>query len=571
MLAADGKLFVVTKEGRIYAFGKTAEKKPAIHPQIEKSLPSVADHWTKEAKRVLKDAKATDGYALVLGVGSGRLAREIVRNSRMFVIAIDSDAKRVNQLREQFIRQGLYGSRISLIVGDPMKLPLPPYMANLIVSETPAILGKSFDTKTVRQIYRPLRPYGGSLQLTLSDKQAATFARSTKESKLANAVVGNTEGRVSLTRSGSLPGAADWSHTGANAANSGASQDRALKGSLGILWYDGSVRWHRKPGSVTIRVSGGRVFIMSGELLAVDVFTGRHLWKVKIPVRTTRAPEFVAVKDEIYVPLGKTCLVLDPLTGKTLRTLTIPEKIAKDTDAGWSKIRVHGDYIVATVGRHLTCLNRRTGKLVWSFRAQHNKLSVSLGKSRVYCAEIYSLNRKPKPNEIKAKPRTQAFDLKTGKILWTIPDASELRFSSKYELLITTAGIYTAKNGELMRKHKLLFTVAGDRMISTTASQLTTLSLLSGSKLTEDLKWNRRGCTDLRACANLATTRFQGNAAYVDLTTRKITPLWNVRSGCNNNLIPANGILNIPNLTGGCECNYTPTSLGFVPTSALSR
>jgi hypothetical protein len=67
------------------------------------------------------------------------------------------------------------------------------------------------------------------------------------------------------------------------------------------------------------------------------------------------------------------------------------------------------------------------------------------------------------------------------------------------------------------------------------------------------------------------TTRFKGNAAYVDLETRNITSLWNIRSACNNNLYPANGILNVPNVTGGCECNYTPTSKAFAPLAVIDR
>jgi hypothetical protein len=55
----------------------------------------------------------------------------------------------------------------------------------------------------------------------------------------------------------------------------------------------------------------------------------------------------------------------------------------------------------------------------------------------------------------------------------------------------------------------------------------------------------------------------------VDLATRQLTPLWNVRSGCNNNLIPADGILNIPNLTSGYACNYTPTSLALAPLAVI--
>ena len=85
------------------------------------------------------------------------------------------------------------------------------------------------------------------------------------------------------------------------------------------------------------------------------------------------------------------------------------------------------------------------------------------------------------------------------------------------------------------------------------------------------MMWVRRGCTGLRASANLITTRFRANSSYIDLATRSITPIWNIRPGCNNNLYPANGVLNIPNITGGCECNYTPNSQAYVPTSVIER
>jgi len=85
------------------------------------------------------------------------------------------------------------------------------------------------------------------------------------------------------------------------------------------------------------------------------------------------------------------------------------------------------------------------------------------------------------------------------------------------------------------------------------------------------LEWFRRGCTGMRSSHHLVTTRYKANAAYLDLETRKITPLWNIRPGCNNNLFPAGGILNVPNVTGGCECNYTPTSKAFAPVAQLVR
>jgi hypothetical protein len=52
-----------------------------------------------------------------------------------------------------------------------------------------------------------------------------------------------------------------------------------------------------------------------------------------------------------------------------------------------------------------------------------------------------------------------------------------------------------------------------------------------------------------------------------------ITPFLAIRPGCqmNNNLYPANGVLNMPNLTGGCTCNFAPPSAACVPAGVVRR
>jgi hypothetical protein len=71
----------------------------------------------------------------------------------------------------------------------------------------------------------------------------------------------------------------------------------------------------------------------------------------------------------------------------------------------------------------------------------------------------------------------------------------------------------------------------------------------------------------------LSTTRYRANSAWIDLDSRQITPLLGVRPGCsvNNNLYPANGVLNMPNLTAGCTCNYAPVSVACVPADVVER
>jgi len=101
MLAADGKLFVVTKEGAIYCFG-AKETEAAVHPNPEKQLPVTDNEWTRKVREILKDTGAQNGYCLVLGVGSGKLIEELLRQSDLDIVVSEPDAAKVQAFREKW-------------------------------------------------------------------------------------------------------------------------------------------------------------------------------------------------------------------------------------------------------------------------------------------------------------------------------------------------------------------------------------------------------------------------------------------------------------------------------------
>ena len=140
MLAADGKLFVVTTEGSMYCFGGE-EVQPARHAHPPQLLDRPDDRWTGAAARILGRTGAEAGYAIVLGMGTGRLAEELVRQSDLHVIVIEPDAHQADAFRRRLDRAGLYGTRIAVHAAEPLQFTLPPYLANLIVAEDPDAAG----------------------------------------------------------------------------------------------------------------------------------------------------------------------------------------------------------------------------------------------------------------------------------------------------------------------------------------------------------------------------------------------------------------------------------------------
>jgi hypothetical protein len=179
-----------------------------------------------------------------------------------------------------------------------------------------------------------------------------------------------------------------------------------------------------------------------------------------------------------------------------------------------------------------------------------------------------------------------ALDIRTGEPLWENKGGSALRYSDAHDVIVTSSGIYRADDGKLIadlpappRAPEKGRTPPAPRPLSIidrnilwgTVESFVLRDLLTGETTGEQTAWVRRGCTSLRSSANMVTTRFRANVACIDLETREISSMWNVRPGCYNNLFPANGVLNAPCLTGGCTCNYTPASQAYVPVSVIER
>ncbi len=602
MLAADDKLFVITAEGAILAFAASSQDAVARHVEVATPA-SVEDAWTTQAKTVLDATHVRDGFALVWGIEQGRLVEELVRQSNLQVIAIDENATAVDALRARLLQAGVYGTRVTALTGDPITYPFPPYVANLIVTEVPDALAKRDLPGVWAAAFQALRPYGGVACVggSLANPEAANALL--LQGNYPGAVVNQSGACMLLTRSGALPGAADWSHLEADAASTGASSDE-LRAPTSILWFDAARRWHKFPGQVQVRVVGGRVVVYEkGLLQATDVFTGRVLWEMELSgddpsrrrVRYVRHREWgpspalsadtelVAVEDAIYLSEGAICDVFDPVDGRRMNQLHLPEDIATP----WTNLRVSGDLLVASSGKHVLCLDRHSGQVLWRYEASRDSLYLAVGGAHVYCAELVS----PQRGEDETRDGSLcALNLRTGTRDWQRPGGCRFRYSAPLDLVVTANAFYRGADGvpigPAAEQSGTRFVITGgglpktglpgliaggNRLLTGGDETLQMYQLPASTQIGDPLKWVRRGCTGTRASTNLLTTRLKGNAAWIDLASGDITPIFGIRPACsvNNNLYPANGVLNIPGLTAGCTCNYSPVSMACVPAEAI--
>lgn len=450
ILAAQGRLLVVTEAGHLYCFG--SEEQPALwYRNRPQSPPPTPPAVGQQARELLEPLSDPNGYALWLGGGNRQLLSEVVRQSGLRILVLEPEAKRVASLRRELDRLGSYGTRVTVLPGSLGTVVLPPHIANLVVVEDPVGAGIAGNNDGVTQLYEHLRPYGGLAWLASPPDRRLPLLGQLRAMPLPGKRVRDLAGGLCLQRSGALPGSSDWTHQYGNIANTVCSTD-TLQLPLGLLWF--GEESHR--GEVLPRhghgpppqVSAGRLFIQGiRSLSARDVFTGRTLWtrvwpdlatdgiyyddsyvpdyrdlsynQQHIPGASVRGTNFVVTEDLVYMLHRGGCQVLDAATGEPMGQFTLPGD-ANEAPSEWGFIGIYEDALIAgadfvptpdlptksdnkkmkdllkwrsflgkNASQRLVVMNRYTGQVQWTVEARHGFVhnAIVAGKGLLYCID----------------------------------------------------------------------------------------------------------------------------------------------------------------------------------------
>jgi outer membrane protein assembly factor BamB len=459
LLAADNRLFAVTLDGRIMAFG--AERRAATKT-TEIRRPVAAKVEPTRRATTLLDAGDAEGYAIWYGPDDETLLSEVASCSPFVELAVvEPNASRVERLRRRFDDEGIYGE-VTVHHGSPRQYQAPPYVANMIFVGRALSLKVAAASDVAGRLYESVRPYGGVLQLLAKPEDVPKMAGSIAAMELERAEVTTTSEGVLIRRVGQLPGAADWTHQHGDIANTVKSNDSRVKLPLGVLWFGGNSNTDVLPRhghGPPEQVVGGRLFIQGiDSLSARDVYTGRDLWKrsfedlgtfdvyydttyketpldpaynqVHIPGANARGANYVATSDRLYVIEGVVCHVLDPASGETLHDIRMPPDNPALPEP-WAFIGVYEDVLIGGSGfanyryRHrlsfesdrklrssragygsksydrsasagLVGFDRHTGDVLWKITAKHSFWHNGIVAGG---GRIYCLDKNPKPIE----------------------------------------------------------------------------------------------------------------------------------------------------------------------------
>ncbi|MGC9326254.1 MAG: hypothetical protein ACP5I1_01340, partial [Candidatus Hinthialibacter sp.] len=419
---------------------------------------------------------------------------------------------------------------------------------------------------------------------------------------------------------GPLENSDSWTHQYYNPANTLCSHDALVQGPLGMLWYkDNTLKMaqrHGRPPSPLFH--RGKMFVEGlNALRAVDAYNGRILWEHPLPGVLEQynqehlmgtagtGSNFCISNNRLYLHTQDRCLCIDADSGETIREYAAPS-LLDGRPGTWGYIAcfenmlygslANTDHIVKwrylqgdmsgqfTESHSFFAMDVETGKILWRYNAKdsirHN--AIAIGNDAVYLidrpiAEFdrIDFNAAKRRGEALQQPAGVliALERKTGDELWRNEDdifGTLLALSEAHDILLmsyqpTRFSLSSEANGRMAAFHASKGTriwnikadYASRPLINdqTIYAQPGAWNLLTGERV--DFEFTRSyGCGTLAGSKNMLVFR-SGTLGYRDLQKDKeVQNYGGIRSGCWIDILPAGGLVLLPNSANGCVCSY---------------
>jgi outer membrane protein assembly factor BamB len=306
--------------------------------------------FAKATQSIIQNAKVDRGICLVLGSEKAHLALELAKQSKLRVIAVETDPDKVSVSRRYLKAAGLYGSRVTVRqVDDLSMLPFVGHFANLVVSEAP--LTTDTQSALAAEIYRVLRPDGGIACLRSAEASKDQLGHWRKQAGIEVKLKEDALGLWSVVQRGPLPGAGEWSHQYGRADNSAFGGEQLL----GVKTADDmEVQWIGRPGprfkpdrsgrKPSPLTTAGRLFVQGlHRIAALDAYNGTVLWSLEIPdLQRFNMPRdcsnWCADREFVYAAVRDKCWQIDAASGEVVKIHDVVDARGDSVKLDWGAI-----------------------------------------------------------------------------------------------------------------------------------------------------------------------------------------------------------------------------------------
>ena len=627
MAVSGGRLFVSTSKGYLYCFGNDGKNivlSEEVENDALKVNASIS--YDKQLYSLKKYFDRPAGLALISGDFDFSLIAGLNKVTDYRIAGVAGSQRMIAKTREKLNKAGLYGSKTVLFRGTVADMDFSDYMFNVIIvndkvredisGKTAAELfrltapsgGCIVMKKSNEALYNRLK---SDFVNDLNDISGEEFY-ALQRKKLP----GSGEW-TSL-----YANAANTTSTGDRYASD--SFRPLWFGRPGPR--DMSDRHHRAPSPlykngilyITLDVGVLAADAYNGTMLwKKDI---PHFRRIKI---SRDAGNTAVTDDALYAVADNLCYVFDPVSGEEKEVFRTPQIGWWAQDAHWGYLAVDGDLLIGS-GRKADAVFNKYSRLDWS---EYSRLvtsgylfaihrysgekrwvykggvilnpSICTGDGKVFFVESTAPEAKKDEdglitfNVLKKKMNIVAVDVNTGQVVWKRPYRYKMiehvlygSYSDGIFLLSGSGnvkgslwyGTYAMDAGtgkELWKQEKehLGWTngshgeqihraviMNGEVYVEPFAYDLKTGVKKRGFKLKRE-GW---GCGTISGAENSLFFRAGNPAACLPDKYNKGKKLNNItRSGCWINMIPAGGLLLIPEASSGCTCNY-PLQMSIV-------
>ncbi len=370
IIIANGVIMASTDTGSVYCFSNT-KSETEVHSKISAEL-QVREKSKKLAKFAVEQTPRKKGYILVLSAGDNAdLVYEIAKTTDFYVIGLEADKIKADKAKAELLKSKIYGTEMTIHHTPADKLSeYLSFFANIIISPNDEMLYPK------KEIERIQRPFGG---IIVAQNNTELPQLKKKDKYFVNS-------------RGHLEGGGEWGYLYADSANTTNSGDIFITGSeFDTTWYGAPgtekiINRHMVPmGPLSYN---GLMFVLAHDYVtAVDNYNGAILWerdvpassRVFMPLQTSPA----CVDDKyLYIASEDNLLLIDVLTGKTIKTLKTKDYQAKSPNLpikkspnnfDWGYVGYSDDFIIASFQPSKARSGPTTGKQ-WNWKILHKQI-----------------------------------------------------------------------------------------------------------------------------------------------------------------------------------------------------